>query len=194
MHTYRWIPESGIGLEHLTISRHGQSITAQGLVIGGGGDAGLETGFEAGFGASYVLSCDAAWRVRHATIGVAGGGRLELFADGEGHWRKADGTPLDALAGCIDIDLSASCFTNTLPIRRLGDALGERQEIAVAYVSIPGVTVETARQAYTRCARNLYRFESVDTGFQADLTVDDDGFVLHYPGLFRRAEPLAPPG
>jgi hypothetical protein len=31
-----------------------------------------------------------------------------------------------------------------------------------------------------------YRFESLDDGFTAELPVDEDGFVLDYPGLFRR--------
>nr|WP_267873671.1 putative glycolipid-binding domain-containing protein [Massilia sp. Se16.2.3] len=91
-----------------------------------------------------------------------------------------------ALDGCIDIDLTASCFTNTLPIRRLGAALTERQPIDVAWVWIPELRVEKARQAYTRLDDARVRFESVGTGFQADLTVDGDGFVLDYPGLFRR--------
>ena len=35
----------------------------------------------------------------------------------------------------------------------------------------------------------LYRFESLDGGFTADLPVDPDGLVLDYPGLFKRALP-----
>jgi len=178
MQHYRWIPETGSGLEHLVLGQANEGMVAQGVVIGGrNGDA---------FGASYRIACDAAWRVRHAIVDVAGGGHLELFADGDGQWHDAGGAIIDALAGCIDIDLTASCFTNTLPIRRLGDSLGERQVIDVAWVWIPELKVEKAQQAYTRLAMNGYRFESIGSGFRADLQVDDDGLVIRYPGLFRR--------
>ena len=174
MHTCRWIPEAGPGIEHLALRRDGEAILAEGAVVGDG------------FGAFYSIRCDHAWRVRHAVVEVAGRGRIELSADGAGSWQDGQGVPIPALAGCIDIDLTASCFTNTLPIRRLGDALAARQAIDVAYVWIPELTVEPARQAYTRLGANLVRFESIGSGFHADLQVDDEGLVVRYPGLFRR--------
>jgi hypothetical protein len=45
--------------------------------------------------------------------------KLELISDGRGKWTDASGNPLPALDGAIDMDLSVSPFTNTLPIRRL---------------------------------------------------------------------------
>ena len=45
-------------------------------------------------------------------------------------------------------------------------------------------------QRYTRLEQNsgdtLYKYESLDGGFTANLPVDADGLVLDYPGLFRR--------
>lgn len=183
MKSYRWIPETGSGLEHLVLRQTNEGVIAQGVVIGG--RYGERSGQP--YGASYRIACDDAWRVRHAIVDVAGGGHLELFADGDGQWRGGDGAVIEALAGCIDIDLTASCFTNTLPIRRLGDSLGERQVIDVAWVWIPELKVEKARQAYTRRAMNAYRFEGLGSDFRADLRVDDDGLVELYPGLFKRA-------
>ena len=178
MAVYRWCPYDGSGLEHLVVHRDGDTISAHGVVIGE--RDGLR------HGTRYVIECDSAWRVRHALIEVAGGARLELFADGEGHWHGRDGAPIAALDGCIDIDLTASCFTNTLPIRRLGGVPGERRVIDVAWVWIPELTVQAAPQAYTLLDDGRYRFEGVGSGFQANLTVDDEGFVVDYPGLFRR--------
>ena len=179
MHTCRWIPETGDGIEHLVLHAGGDAVTAQGAVIGGR--------FGSAYGAFYTIGCDAAWRTRHAVVEVAGGGRLALFADGAGRWQDGEGVPIPALDGCIDIDLTASCFTNTLPIRRLNNTLTGRQEIAVAWVWIPELSVERTRQAYTRLGANRYRFESIGTGFQAELEVDDEGLVVRYPGLFLRA-------
>jgi hypothetical protein len=93
---------------------------------------------------------------------------------------------LPALTGCQDLDLWPTPFTNTLAIRRLGLALQERRVIRVVYVAAPALTVTVMEQAYTRLGERRYRYESVASGYQADLAVDAEGVVLEYPGLFRR--------
>ena len=42
------------------------------------------------------------------------------------------------------------------------------------------------QQRYTNLGGGRYRFESLDDDFTADLTVDEAGLVVDYPGLFRR--------
>jgi len=74
MHTCRWIPDAGPGIEHLALGRDGEAILAEGAVVGDG------------FGAFYSIRCDHKWRVRHAVVEVAGRGRIELSADGAGSW------------------------------------------------------------------------------------------------------------
>lgn len=78
-------------------------------------------------------------------------------------------------------------FTNTLAIRRLGLKVGESAEIKVAYILVPELSLRAASQRYTRVADRLWRFEALDIDFTADITVDEGGFVMDYPGLFRRA-------
>ena len=116
-----------------------------------------------------------------------GGEALEPLADGQGRWTTSPGDPLPGLDGCIDADISATLFTNTLPIRRLGLRTGESIDLKVAYVAAPGLGVEPDGQRYT-CPKEgeLYRYESLESDFMADLRVDADGLVLDYPGLFRR--------
>jgi len=178
MDTYRWISQTGAGIEHLAVWEEGDGIAAQAVVIGD--DEG------ATYGVIYRIDCDAAWRVRRAAIEVVGGGRLVLFSDGAGRWHGGDGQALAQLDGCIDIDITATPFTNTLPIRRLGAALAQRRTIEVAWVHVPELRVEKAVQAYTRLGANRYRYESVGSDFEAELEVDDEGFVVRYPGLFSR--------
>jgi hypothetical protein len=49
------------------------------------------------------------------------------------------------------------------------------------------MTVSALAQAYTCIEPNRrYRFEGLDTGFTAEIAVDDDGLVTDYPGLFER--------
>lgn len=182
--TLRWIAEDG-GLEHLSLKATAAGVAAEGVVIGA--DEGRA------FGCAYVIRCDAQWRVRALDVHAIGGARLVLYADGAGRWTDAAGRTVPRLDGCIDADLRCSAFTNTLPIRRLGDDLAQRQEIRVAYVDPLGLDkgASAARQAYTRLDAGRYRFESLrfdspDPGFTADLDTDADGLVLRYPGLFER--------
>lgn len=95
---------------------------------------------------------------------------------------QVDEQEREDLTGCVDVDLSITPATNTLPIRRLRLAVGESAEVTAAWVRFPALSVEPLRQRYTRLAENRYRYESLESGFTAELTVDDQGLVTHYPG------------
>ncbi len=177
---YRWRSDEGVGLEHLNLHVREDLILADGVVIG---DCG-----EGPFGCSYRICCDLDWRVRSLEARVAGGASLVLTSDGNGRWRDGDGAGQAHLAGCIDVDIAATPFTNTLPIRRLGDALHQRTVIRVAYIAIPSLAFRPAAQAYTRLPDGRYQFESLDSDFRADLELDADKFVLRYPALFSRLD------
>ena len=134
----------------------------------------------------YAIDTDARWAtrvVRVATDDVS----LVLFADGRGNWSEGDGRVLDRLAGAIDVDLSGTPFTNTLPIWRLGLGVGESADIVTALIAVPELTVSADPQRYTRLDTRSYRYESRDSDFVRDITIDDAGFVVDYPGMFRRA-------
>jgi uncharacterized protein len=176
--SYRWATEQSGGLEHVELEIGDAGVTAEGVLIGPAGGRL--------FACSYALRCDEHWQVRSLDVHVAGKGRVCLRADGAGNWTEADGTPLSALQGCMDVDLSGSPFTNTLPIRRLGDTLRQRQEIKVAYVDLPKLDVQPMSQAYTSLAPDRVLFESLSRPFTAQLEVDGDGLVLRYEGMFTR--------
>lgn len=105
--------------------------------------------------------------------------------DGRGGW-KVDDEERSDLSDAIDLDLAISPFTNTLPIRRLDLAIGEEGDATVAFVSFPDLEVDLDAQRYTRLDEDLYLFESLDSDFSREITVDLDGFVVDYPGLFER--------
>ncbi|MBK9746174.1 MAG: putative glycolipid-binding domain-containing protein [Chloroflexi bacterium] len=145
----------------------------------------------------YRLCCDAHWHMRELDVYkfVDAGATVEsvhLRRAEDGRWHTADGEPLPELDGCLDVDLRATPFTNTLPIRRLGLQPGKSAEINVAYVDFPTLEVSPSRQRYTHFGRidgvQHYKFESLEVDFEAVLPVDDDGIVLDYPGLFRRIQ------
>jgi hypothetical protein len=179
-----WVPWEGPGLEHLRLATSEGGVVANGLVIG------LEAGRP--FRIGYEILCDNRWRVREVRAAAPDSGPpiLALLADGEGRWKGRGGEPLPELDGCIDVDISATPFTNTLPIRRLGLKPGESEELAVIYVRVPELLVGAEWQRYggleARADGGLYQFEALPSGFTAELPVDVEGLVLDYPGLFRR--------
>jgi hypothetical protein len=180
-----WTPWDGRGLEHLRLRVEESSIEADGVVIG--------EEDRVVFRARYVIRCDPGWRTREMVVDpLDGRDPLHLRSDGEGNWSDTSGQDVPELEGCTDVDLSATPFTNTLPIRRLDLGVGGSSEIAVVYVDVPDMRPDASRQRYTCLERNtdggLYRYEDRGSfrGFTADLPVDADGLVLDYPGIFRR--------
>jgi len=175
------------GLEHVVVSADATGFRAAGQLVVGPPVGPASVG--------YQLSCDAGWRVTGLTISSAsatGSRSLSLRADEHGHW-LADGEPRPDLDGCIDLDISLTPLTNTLPIRRLAWAQASPQDLDVVYVSAPDLTVRRVSQRYTLLAAGptdnatVYRYES--GSFKAEVTVDGDGFVSDYPGLWLRAWP-----
>lgn len=135
---------------------------------------------------SYEIVCDRDWTFRTLRLEAAAGERsLELESTASGGW-TVDGVRRSDLDECIDIDLSATPFTNSLPIRRLDLAIDDEADLVMAYVDFEELTVLPDAQRYTRLDEDLYRYESLDSDFTRDLTVDAAGFVVEYPGLFER--------
>ncbi|HEX4209855.1 MAG TPA: putative glycolipid-binding domain-containing protein [Candidatus Binataceae bacterium] len=176
----RWQDWSGRSLEHLILKEGADGIVAEAAVLG--------TRDDHVFAARYKIVCDADWRVKRVEINQIGSDlTTELTSDGAGKWLDGSGSAQPQLENAIDIDLSITPFTNTLPIRRLKLQEGESQEILAVYVQLPDVTITTDRQRYTCLeAGRRYRYESVDSDFTREIEVDVHGLVVNYPGLFRR--------
>jgi hypothetical protein len=179
MREVRWASEEGEGIEHLAFDASGGAIRVESVVVG------QRYGKE--YGLCYTVHCDTHWRVTYAAFRVMGGASFAMHGDGLGHWRDGEGRALDAIEGCIDIDLAATPFTNTLPIRRLGLARGERRPIEVAYIAAPELGATRVAQAYVCIEPDCeYRYEGIFRDFTANLKIDADGLVIDYPTLFRR--------
>jgi hypothetical protein len=83
------------------------------------------------------------------------------------------------------VDLGFSPLTNTLPILRDGLHRGSApRDYVMALVDVPSLAVEMSSQRYEPMAPSVVRFRSGD--FEAVLELDEDGFVLRYPGLAER--------
>ena len=132
----------------------------------------------------YELHLDASWVTQAALVVVTddvGERALELVRV-DGRWYR-DGELLVLGDGCFDVDLALSPATNTLPIRRLGLAVGEAVEVATAWVRVPELTVARSEQRYERLSEDTYRFSS--EGYSATIDVDSFGIVTAYEGGWR---------
>lgn len=188
-----WASVQWPGTEHVVVSEgsRGPRLSGQATLVLG----------ERPLRVSYRLTCDAGWRVRRLTASVHGfgailAGRLALVADGEGNWTDAlRRRPLPELDGCVDVDLTVTPLTNTLPIRRLKLSPGTSRDLKVVFVEIPDLTVRAVAQRYTctscESGEAAYLYES--GRFRASLPVDEYGLVLDYPGEWRRIALHKPP-
>ncbi|MGK2960948.1 MAG: putative glycolipid-binding domain-containing protein [Gemmatimonadaceae bacterium] len=135
----------------------------------------------------YDIHCDGQWLTDVTAItGHVGANTidLELRRNPAGEW-TSNGSKVWELTGCDDVDLNFSPSTNMLPVRRMNLAVGGSAQVRAAWVRFPSFSIEPFEQTYTRLGPETYRYESADGKFSRDLTVDEAGFVLDYPGIWR---------
>jgi hypothetical protein len=152
---------------------------------------GHSTAVEEGdvWGVRYAIALDANWTTRSARVvgrSALGSHEVRLECDATGEWR-VDGKPAPELAGCLDVDLEASAFTNAFPVHRLALDVGERADAPAAYVRALDLRVERLEQSYVRLPdggeHSRYDYASPAFGYQNELVYDAFGLVLDYPDL-----------
>ena len=175
----RWQDWAGETSEHLCLTISTGGIIAESTFISSRTD---------GYAARYRIALDQRWRTHRVDVEIVGtGARRVLQGDGQGHWADDDGNGLPILDGAIDPDLAITPFTNTLPIRRLGERPAGSTDIFTAWMAFPDLTVQRDPQRYTCLEpKRRWLYESRDSDFRRQLEIDDDGLVTTYPGLFRR--------
>ena len=141
------------------------------------------------WGVRYAITLDATWTTRSAHVvgqSALGSHEVRLERDGTGEWH-VDGNPAPALAGCLDVDLEASAFTNAFPVHRLALDVGEKAEAPAAYVRASDLRIERLEQSYARLPDDgehfRYDYASPRFGYRSELVYDESGLVLDYPGL-----------
>jgi len=183
--TICWTPVGGVGFEHLQLRAEEGGFVARSIVLG--------IDEETPFRLQYKIKADQDWRTRKLWVRAAtplGESALALRSDGHGNWRTEDGAEMSELRGCIDVDITATPFTNTLPINRLRLAPGQSVDLRMVYVTAPSLEVGVSEQRYSRRGEGgEIIFASPAHDFTAVLPVDDAGLVMDYPQLFTRAYP-----
>ena len=173
----RWQALAWTGLEHCHVSETADGVVVRSSLIG------ERDGFE--FGAFYEIQLEPNWTFRSLTLRRHDGRVLRLLSNGAGDW-KIDGQRAPALEGCVDIDISGSPLTNTLPIRRARFVVNEPRRFDMAWIPLDTLEPFRDSQIYTRLDDTHYRYAAADRSFTEVLEVDEHGLVVDYPTLFRR--------
>jgi hypothetical protein len=140
----------------------------------------------------YALAVDLGWTTRSALIvgrSERGANEVRLEGDGAGAWR-VDGKLAPELAGCLDVDLEASAFTNALPVNRLRLEVGQRTDAPAVYVRALDLSVERLEQHYARLQdkgeHRRYDYAAPAFDYRDELVYDEFGLVLSYPDIAAR--------
>src|SRR5262245_41832254 len=116
-----WKRTDELGMEQLQLVADKDGIGVGSVLIGVVDDTPLSL--------RYQIYCTADWRVLGFSLQTFEHKGLSLQADGAGHWTTGSGAAIDALDGCLDLDISITPFTNSLPIKRMQLQPGESAEI-----------------------------------------------------------------
>lgn len=172
LRTLVWRLRDELSLEYFSLGRSDDGWFLAGTVVGAADDRPML--------AHHRVECNATWETRSVAIDLTLAGvdrSLRITVDDERRW-FADSQELEALRGCIDVDLGISPATNTLPIRRLGLQPGESTTIEAAWVLFPSLEIVRASQGYTRVTDLHYVYGGSERDYQLD--VDDLGLVRNY--------------
>src|ERR1700761_5701455 len=168
-----WTKEKRAGYEFAEVAFEPDRLSARGVAIGGDPVA---------YRLDYVLETGRGFVTTLLDVSGRGAGwsrRLVLRRDGAGAWTVDAGTEgnpeLPAAggdaagpAGGLDCDLGLSPVTNLMPIMRHGLLSSEVQvELTMAWVSVPGLTVEPDGQRYTSAGQHQVRYDALDGHFSA---------------------------
>jgi hypothetical protein len=178
-----WRRTDVAGLERMALHITPDGVSAESTVLC------MEDG---GFRLDHRWRLTPDWRALSLIVerwGASGHDRLDIERwDSGWHVNGAHRADLD---GAEEPDLSVTPFCNTFPIRRTPTAAGQSLTLDTCYVDAAAMTVARSRQRYDRQGPRQLRYVDLglSAGFEAELTVDDDGLVLQYQHLFERIAP-----
>ncbi len=173
-------------MESVRVQLSGNRIKAYGRIVSAG------TPSHPAFSASYDLVTDDRGATKRLSLTVTLAERerqLSIARDEENMWLVQDHqnqTKRAAYDGALDVDVIFSPLFNALPIRRTG-VYRQADSIAlpVVYVRLPELTVEQANITYSSTGDGG-EIKLVSPVADTTITVDDEGFILDYPGLATR--------
>lgn len=180
MITWKGIETNNQTIENLSLEKDSRNITVKSLV------KGIKNNRPISF--NYLLKVTNDWEVESVRIKSLLDNKpdINLKSNLNGKWFSENDNDLKHLQDCIDIDISVTPFTNSLPINRIKDKLRNRTELTVLYFDLINWEVKSVKQFYTKLKDQVYLYESASSNFKSEIFTDKEGIVLDYPNLFER--------
>lgn len=155
-------------------------------------EAWTATGQVAHENVQYVLRIAPTWHVRQFLLfRDLDEPDLWLAIDAKHRWGEVNGAFRPELAGCADIDLQCTPFASTIPMRRLGLAIGESADIDVIAVDVDTLGARLVPTRYERTGERTWHSTALASGTVREFEVDARGLVIDESGRFRRTEPIS---
>ncbi|MGE7625278.1 putative glycolipid-binding domain-containing protein [Viridibacillus sp. NPDC096237] len=138
---------------------------------------------------NYNISLDTDWVVKKLHIDIGDSNKsLKISSNGKGQWFDIKGNEIHELDGAIDIDISCTPFTNSLPINRFEWDHNTSKNFEMVFISIPDMTYKKVKQSYTLIKDTVdsREFQYKSGTYETKIEVDINGLVITYPGVFTR--------
>lgn len=172
-------------MESVRIQLSGKRIRANGRIVA------AATTTNPAFGAFYDVQTDETGATKRLGLTVTLAERervLSIARDEENMWLVTDhqGERRAGYNGAMDVDMVFSPLFNALPIRRLD--LHRRADsitLPVVYINVPDMSVAAASVSYTSTG-SLDGIKLRSPVSDTTVSVDEDGFIVDYPGLAER--------
>jgi hypothetical protein len=180
-----WRSHDADRFESARVAITGNRIRAHGRIVA------AATATHPAFSASYNLVTDDSGATKRLSLDLTTAERerqLSIARDEENMWLVTghEGESREAYDGALDVDMVFSPFFNALPIRRTGlHRTSETVTLPVVYVYLPSLTVTAAEITYTGSGSSA-GIELKSPVADTTVVVDDEGFIVDYPGLAER--------
>ncbi len=140
----------------------------------------------------YLIKLNESWETYYCSVESQFNNEIKKFEFEKNHnkW-SLNGKHADSFDGCTDVDIPLTPFTNSLPINRLKLKQGQEKHIDVIYIDLLEDSITHVKQKYRRISSEVYHYENIPNDFEAEIKVDDAGFVMDYPQLFKRTSSIA---
>lgn len=183
-----WRAHDTTRMESVRVLLSGNRVKAYGRIVAAATDS------HPAFSASYDLVTDESGATKRLSLTLTLAERerqLSIARSEENSWLVQDHqnqTKRPAFEGALDVDVVFSPFFNALPIRRTGIyRQPESLTLPVVYLRLPDLSVELEHISYSSADVDIKDgIKVVSPVADTVVTVDDDGFILDYPGLAER--------
>ena len=182
MHTIIFVNEKFYGVEYLKLTTGNNIIKVSSTVI--------NSGYNSPYKLNYELLLDESWKIKECCIEIdcENSTSLYLSTNGDGYWFDENNNEIYELTGAIDIDISCTPFTNSLPINRIDWELNHPKDFEMAYISVPDLSYKKMKQTYElisdESTKKVFKYKTEKK--EVSIEVDSMGTVVNYPNRFSK--------